>query len=162
ASVTKWTVLIAKAEGDARMGPVVGLPSSLADARLLLVIDNLHTRALATAGQPGPVYVERLGRLIDSLERVLPGPVRGVASGLGAMVCQGGRRTALAAGARAARCRYRVAQLWSLSASTIRRRRPGADAHVAGRPCPGDGHAGRRADVDRKQRPQARDDLHQR
>ena len=71
---------MARTEGDARMGPVLQLPSALADARLLIVIDNLHTRILATANQPGPPYVERLHRLLESLERVLPGSVRVVAT----------------------------------------------------------------------------------
>jgi tetratricopeptide (TPR) repeat protein len=80
ASATKWSVLVARTDGDARMGPVLKLPAALADARLLIVIDNLHTRILATANQPGPPYVERLHRLLESLERVLPGAVRVIAT----------------------------------------------------------------------------------
>ena len=76
ARATKWSVLVARTDGDARLGPVLELPPALADARMLIVIDNLHTRILATTSQPGPPYVERLHRLLESLERVLPGSVR--------------------------------------------------------------------------------------
>ena len=72
--------LIARTEGDARLGPVLQLPNAMTDARLLIVIDNLHTRILATADQPGPPYVQRLHRLLESLERVLPGAVRVIAT----------------------------------------------------------------------------------
>jgi len=73
----KWKVLIAhyNDEANARMGPVAALPPQLIDAKVLVVVDNLHARVIAATGE-SPTYIERLGMFVQSLEAYLPGDVR--------------------------------------------------------------------------------------
>jgi tetratricopeptide (TPR) repeat protein len=76
ACATKWKILVARNEGNPRLGPLLSIPPELIDARLLIVIDNLHLRISTGADQPAPPYLERLERLLEWLERQLPGNVR--------------------------------------------------------------------------------------
>jgi tetratricopeptide (TPR) repeat protein len=78
ACAAKWQILIARNEGNPRLGPLLMIPPELIDARLLIIIDNLHLRISTGAEQPTP-YMERLERLLEWFERQLPGNVRVVA-----------------------------------------------------------------------------------
>ena len=80
ACATKWKILVARNEGNPRLGPLLSIPPELIDARLLIVIDNLHLRISTGADQPAPPYLERLERLLEWLERQLPGNVRVLAT----------------------------------------------------------------------------------
>ncbi len=80
ACATKWTVLVARNEGNSRLGPLREMPAELIDARLLIVIDNLHARVRAGTEPSTPPYVERLERLLDWFEYRLPGRVRVLAT----------------------------------------------------------------------------------
>lgn len=69
-----WTVLVARSETDARLGAVAEIPAQLVDETLLVVVDNLHSRILASVSQPTP-YLERLIALLESVETFRPGRV---------------------------------------------------------------------------------------
>jgi Tfp pilus assembly protein PilF len=69
-----WKICVALSEGDERLGELAPLRSDLADGKLLVVIDNLHSRILAGAGSP-PTYGERLKLFLSSLERQVPDKV---------------------------------------------------------------------------------------
>lgn len=62
-----WVVAIARPDADARLGPLAPIPASLHDARLLLIVDNLHARVRADDDGDGPPYAERLGQCIARL-----------------------------------------------------------------------------------------------
>jgi tetratricopeptide (TPR) repeat protein/pimeloyl-ACP methyl ester carboxylesterase len=76
---TKWNVLVARNEGNPRLGPLLELPPELIDAKVLIVIDNLHTR-IAGTDQPTTPYMARLELLVEWLERRLPGSLRVLAT----------------------------------------------------------------------------------
>lgn len=76
ACAAKWTVLVARPEGTIPLGQPQALPPQLADARLLVVIDNVHTRISGSAGQLDAPYLERLQGFLEWLERLVPGNVR--------------------------------------------------------------------------------------
>jgi tetratricopeptide (TPR) repeat protein len=80
ACATKWKVLVAHNEGNPRLGLLLTLPPELIDAKLLIIVDNLHTRIMAGTDQPTPPYIERLERLVEWLEHQLPGSVRVLAA----------------------------------------------------------------------------------
>jgi len=60
-----WVVAVARPDADARLGPLAPIPGALHDARLLLIVDNLHARALADDGELP--YAERLDQCIARL-----------------------------------------------------------------------------------------------
>ena len=62
-----WVVAVARPDADVRLGPLAAIPGALHDARLLLIVDNLHARA--RADDEVPSYPERLTQCIDSLAR---------------------------------------------------------------------------------------------
>ena len=63
-----WTVAVARPDADARLGPLAPIPGALHDARLLLIVDNLHARVRSDDDEAAP-YAERLGQCIASLAR---------------------------------------------------------------------------------------------
>ena len=73
-------VLVARDEGNVRLGPPVELPAGWSDARVLIVVDNLHGRLRATADEAAAPYLDRLERLLQWFESRLPGDVRIVAT----------------------------------------------------------------------------------
>lgn len=79
ACAASWKVLVARDEANGRIGPPADLPGELVDARVMLIIDNLHTRVIAGADQQTS-YVDRLELLLEWLERRLPGSLRVVAT----------------------------------------------------------------------------------
>lgn len=74
-----WRICIARAEGDPRMGPVSSLPAELVDARVLVVVDNLHARALARFEGEEQPYADRLESFLASMEQFIPGDLRLIA-----------------------------------------------------------------------------------
>lgn len=62
-----WVVAVARPDADGRLGPMAPVPGTLHDARLLLIVDNLHARA--RADDEAPSYPERLTQCIESLAR---------------------------------------------------------------------------------------------
>jgi tetratricopeptide (TPR) repeat protein len=62
-----WVVGVARTAADVRLGPIAPISGDLHDARLLLIVDNLHARA--SADDEPPSYPERLTQCIESLSR---------------------------------------------------------------------------------------------
>ena len=67
-----WKVLIAKKGKDLQLGPIQDIPPELFDSKILIVIDNIHSRIFSTADQPVVPYIERLKHFLTDLERRLP------------------------------------------------------------------------------------------
>lgn len=63
-----WVVLVARPDADARLGAVGALPPELRDARVLLVVDDLHARVASAEDDLSPV-LDRLAECIESLAR---------------------------------------------------------------------------------------------
>ena len=80
ACARQWKVLVARDEGNIRLGPPVDLPAGWSDARVLIVVDNVHSRLRATADAAAAPYLDRLELLLRWFEARLPGDVRIVAS----------------------------------------------------------------------------------
>ena len=72
ACARQWKVLIARDEGNVRLGPPVDLPVGWSDARVLIVVDNMHSRLRATADAAAAPYLDRLEQLLRWFEARLP------------------------------------------------------------------------------------------
>jgi tetratricopeptide (TPR) repeat protein len=79
ACAATWRILVARNEANSRLGPLVSIPADLLDARLLIVVDNLHLRVTTGADDPTP-YLDRLGQLLAWFDERLPGSVRVLAT----------------------------------------------------------------------------------
>jgi tetratricopeptide (TPR) repeat protein/pimeloyl-ACP methyl ester carboxylesterase len=81
AAATRWKVLVARSDSDARLGEPISMPPDLLDAKLLIVIDNLHARIPASTDKLAAPYLQRLEQLLQWLERRVTGKVRVIATG---------------------------------------------------------------------------------
>ena len=80
ASERGWKVLVARDEGNSRLGPAAELPPGWADATVLIVVDNIHSRVRMTNDSVTLPYMDRLDQLLRWFEARLPGSVLTVAA----------------------------------------------------------------------------------